>query len=124
MPFVAANPNARLGEVVGTGHCLPFVQLVAGVPHSSRLRRGEHVLSKGDDLARGTIIGTFNQQGLYANAVDGSSHVAILLERRPEGLWVVDQWRGKAVGTRLIRDKKGVGPAVDDASRYHVVEAA
>ena len=121
MPFVAANPNARLGEVVG--HCLPHVQRTAGVPHSSRMRKGEHVLSAGNDLPKGIAIATFDPDGKYGNHVDGRSHAAVLLERVPEGLRVIDCWVGRPVGERIIRDKRGVGPAADDASKYYVIEA-
>lgn len=120
--FVAKNPYARLGEVIDTGHCLRHVQVVAGVPHSSKLRRGQHVLTAGDDLPRGVAIGTFGPNGRYTNATDGSAHTAILVERVPEGLRVVDAWVGKPVGERIIRNKGGQGLPVDDASRYHLID--
>jgi hypothetical protein len=78
---------------------------------------GEHVA--------GTIVATFDADGLYANATDGSSHAAILLEETPRGsLRVIDQWVSRACAERVIRDKAGAGPAADDASRYFVVEVA
>lgn len=123
MAFIAADPHARLGAE--GGHCLPHVQRVAGVTHSSTLRRGARVLET-DDIPRGTVIGTFDANGRYANATDGSSHVAILLHRNDvdRSLLVVDTWIGKPVGERIIRDKGGSGPAADDSSRYYTVEVA
>ena len=97
------------------------VQVVAGVTHSSTLRRGDPV--RGSNCAPGTVIGTFDEDGRYANATDGSSHVAILLAETEEGLLVVDQWVGQPVHERLIRFRDGEGSAVNDGSRFYVVEA-
>jgi hypothetical protein len=119
VPFVASDPYARLGEVIDTGHCMRHVQVVAGVTHSSTLRRGERV--RGANVPRGTVVGTFDAEGRYANATDGSSHVAILLEETADGLRVVDQWRGQPVHERLIRFKGGQGTANNDGDRFHVV---
>jgi hypothetical protein len=121
MPFIAKDPNAHLGEVVDNGHCLRHVQIVASVPHSSKLRRGANVREA--RLATGTVVGTFDDAGRYANATDGSSHVAVLIRQDPEGLLVIDQWVGQPVHERVIRFKAGHGPACDDADRYFIVEA-
>src|SRR5436190_15221218 len=122
MAWIAADPHARLGEVGGNGHCLRHVQIVAGVTHSSTLRRGEKV--RGADIPRGTVIGTFNSQGRYANATDGSSHVAIYLDQTSTGLLVVDQWILHPCGERVIRFKGGLRPACDDGDAYYLVEGA
>lgn len=122
MAFIAPDPHACVGEVVADGHCMRHVQVVAGVTHSSTLRRGASAQTV--EMERGTVIATFNDEGGYANATDGSSHIAIFLDRGPDGeLTVVDQWLGKPVGERVIRNKNGEGPACDDASRYYVAEA-
>jgi hypothetical protein len=123
MPFVAANPHARLGDVVESGHCLRHVQVVAGVTHSSTLRRGAKV--KDADVPRGTVIGTFGADGKYANATDGSSHIAIFLYQLTDGLRVIDQWQNRkppGVGERTIMFKGGAGKPVDDGDAYYVVE--
>jgi len=122
VPFIADNPKQHIGTVVSNGHCLRHVQVVAGVTHSSTLRRGDPV--RGSSCAPGTVIGTFDEDGRYANATDGSSHVAILLAETDEGLLVVDQWLGQPVHERLIHFRDGEGSAVNDASRYHIVESA
>jgi hypothetical protein len=120
MAFVAADPHARFGTVVDTGHCMRHVQVVAGVTHSSTLRRGARV--RDSDVPPGTVIGTFNSAGRYANATDGSSHVAILLTKQPDGLLVVDAWQGQPVHERVIRYRGGEGQAVNDADRFYIVE--
>jgi len=121
MPFVADDPKQHIGTVVSNGHCMRHVQVVAGVPHSSTLRRGDPV--RGSNCAPGTVIGTFDADDRYANATDGSSHVAIFLAETEEGLLVIDQWVGQPVHERLIRFRDGEGSAVNDGSRFYVVEA-
>ena len=121
--WIAADPLLHLGQVLDNGHCMRHVQIVAGVPHSSTLRRGQRVR----DIEKpppGLVIATFNAAGRYANDTNGLSHICLLLHRQPEGLLVVDQWVGKPVGRRLIHWRDGTGKAADDASRYFVVETA
>ena len=123
MPFVAADPYERLGDVIDTGHCLRHVQVVAGVPHSSLLRRGERLAVMAAP-PRGVAIATFGgDPPRYQNATDGSSHAAILVAKRAEGLLVVHQFVGTPVHEWLIRWRHGAGDACNDADAYHVVEA-
>jgi hypothetical protein len=99
------------------------VQIVAGVPHSSALRRGARV--RFTEVRRGTTIATFNNAGRYANATDGSSHICFFVAKEHDGLKVVDQWVGReppGVAERIIRYKGGRGKPVDDGDAYFVVE--
>jgi len=122
--IVASDPHEGLGQVIDNGHCMRHCQVLHGVPHSSALRRGARVNDAGD-LPCGVIIATFNANGRYANKTDGSSHIAVLIERRADGsLLVVDQWKGQPVHERVIRDKRGAGTANNDASRFYIVETA
>lgn len=120
MAFIDAKPHELLGSVVGNGHCVALVQQGAGAPHTSQWRPGDPVLGNGS-VQRGTAIATF-QDGRYGNHLDGRSHAAIFIEHTNDGFTVVDQWRGRPTQSRLIRNKGGAGPAVDDASRYAVIE--
>jgi hypothetical protein len=120
MPFFAKYPHQYLDEVVDNGQCMRHVQVVADVTHSSTLRQGVKV--RGNSVEPGTVIGTFDANGCYANAEDGSSHVAIFVEETPEGLVVVDQWVGQPVHERTIRFKGGEGLACDDGDQFYVVE--
>jgi hypothetical protein len=120
--WIAANPRQHEGRVLNTGHCMRHVQLVADVPHSSKLRRGARVVDM-QNPPRGLVIATFDHNGRYANKTDGSSHIAILLAQQPDGLMVMDQWVGKPVSMRLIRHRHGTGNAANDADRFYVAES-
>lgn len=115
------NPQSYAGRTIGNGQCVAFVRDVAGVPHTSTWRKGAHVRS-GGVLPIGTVIATFDANGRYGNHEDGRSHVAVLVERRDDGLLVYDQWRGQPVHQRLIR-YRGAGEAqpVNDGNAYHVL---
>lgn len=121
MSFRADKPAAYAGHVIGDGHCVAYVHLVAGTPHTSRWRRGERV-REAKDLREGTVIATFGPHGQYTNRTDGSSHAAVLVLRQADGLQVWDQWVGRPVDFRVIRYKNGAGPACDDGDRFFVVE--
>jgi hypothetical protein len=121
MPFVAAHPERYVGTVVGNGHCVAYVRAAADVPHTSSWRRGNPV--RGRNHASGTAIATFHGDR-YANATDGSSHAAILIEVTGAGVRCLDQWLGRPVTERTIRFKAGDGLPCDDGDAYHVVEAA
>jgi hypothetical protein len=122
MAFIAPDPHAKRGLIVGSGHCMALVQAVAGVPHSARLRRGAKVRDA-TEVPIGTIIGTFDATGRYANATDGSSHVAILLARQSNGLLVIDQWVGQRVHERVLQYRGGQGAAANDGDQFYIVEA-
>lgn len=119
--FIARNPESYLGTVVGNGQCVIFCQRVSDVPHTSLWRKGAAVT---DELPPpvNAIIATFNAQGRYANATDGSSHAAVFLSRHQAGIEVFDQWLGQPVHRRTIRFRGGQGHAANDASRFHIVE--
>jgi len=123
MPTIASDPHQHKGQVVANGHCARHVQVVSGIGHSSTWRRGEKVRAC-ETITPGTVIATFADNGRYANATDGSSHIAILLERRPEGLLVVDQWIGRPVGERVIHFRNGDGSPANDGDQYFIVEKA
>ena len=121
MAFVAEKPGAYAGKVVGSGHCVPFVQESAKAPHTSAWRAGAKV--RGAGVAPGTAIATFDRSGRYGNHTDGRSHAAILIAELADGLSVWDQWKGRPVAQRVIRFRGGGGTyAVDDGDEYQVIE--
>ena len=120
MPYIAADPESFLGQVVGTGHCVPLTQDACEVPHTSQWRQGESV--RRADLARGTIIATFDDDGRYGNHTDGRSHAAIYLGQDNTGLQVIDQWVNHPTAPRTIRFRGGEGRRVNDGDQFSVVE--
>jgi hypothetical protein len=120
MPFVSTTHDRHHGKVIGTGHCVPFVREVTGAPITTQWRRGDPV--KGSNLAPGTAIATFDRNGRYANATDGSSHAAVFIKEVENGIFVVDQWVGQPVHQRFIRFRDGGGHAANDADRFYVIE--
>jgi hypothetical protein len=125
MPILAHGWERYSGTVVGNGHCVPLLQHLSSVGHTSAWRAGERV--QGAELPQGTCIATFASNGRYANAGDGSSHAAIYLETEPSApgsIRVFDQWAGHPASSRTIRDKAGAGSAADDAGRYRTIEVA
>jgi len=97
------------------------VRLVTDLRATSHWRRGAHVLSA--PPPPGTAVATFDEAGRYASRTDGSSHAAIFVEPVEGGICVWDQWRGRPVGSRIIRHRGGVGLPVDDGSQYYAIEA-
>lgn len=123
MPTVATQHERHAGRSIGTGHCVPFVREVTGLPSTSSWRRGDPV--QGGNFVPGTAIATFDPNGHYGNHVDGRSHCAILVATFDDGsISVWDQWINQPVHQRVIRDRQGRGDAVNDASRYFTIEIA
>ena len=105
-PYVARHPEASLGRVIGTGHCVEYVKKVAGAPLTSRWRPGARVRGN-RSIARGTAIATFGVDGRYTSGT--GNHAAIYVGQDHSGIWVYDQWRGRPVSKRLIRFEGGKG---------------
>lgn len=123
MSFVAARYEHLLGTVVGTGHCVPFVQGVSGAPHTSQWRRGAPVRGSSTPVP-GTAIATFGAGGRYTNNTDGTAHAAILHVVAQDGLLVVDQWVGHPVAKRVIPFRAGAGKPANDGDAFYVIEEA
>lgn len=123
MPHIAALPAHYHGKPHGDGHCVALVRALTDLPATSQWRRGEPV--RGTDCEPGTAIATFDDSGRYANAMDNSSHAAILLgQHEDNSITVYDQWLNQPPHQRVIRNRDGLGYAVNDASRFYVIEVA
>jgi hypothetical protein len=121
MPFIDPEPHRCVGHVIGNGHCVALVRESADAPHTARWRPGQMVLDNAN-IKPGTAIATFDPDGRYGNHTDGRSHAAIFVGHEDQGIRVIDQWKGRATAPRLIGNRRGQGPAVDDASQYFIVE--
>ena len=72
-----------------------------------------------DSIAAGTIIATF-KNGKYPSV--SGYHAAIYISHNEQGIWVWDQWVGKAVHKRLIRFRHDNAPASNTAQAYSIVK--
>jgi hypothetical protein len=116
----ARDAARHIGHTIGSGHCVPFVREVTGLPPTASWRRG--MLVRDGGVPAGTAIATFDPDGTYGSHVDGRSHAAILEEKTSEGLDVIDCWIGRPVSRRTIRFKgAGLLPA-DNGDCYYVIE--
>ncbi|WP_348699845.1 BPSL0067 family protein [Duganella fentianensis] len=109
MPYIYKEVDALDTDpppaAVGDGSCVAlikyFVPGLIGAPTSS-WKEGGNVLELGTKVTKGTAIATF-VNGRYPNRAHGN-HAAIVLKVMQGGIWVVDQWKAKAViSARLIR---------------------
>ncbi|WP_071889962.1 BPSL0067 family protein [Kosakonia oryzendophytica] len=93
MAYIAATPRAYIGQSVGSGQCVAFTQKAANMPRTANWKRG--ALVKGNmNIAPGTAIATFDDNGQYGNHSDGRSHAAIYMGQDSTGIQVLDQWVG------------------------------
>jgi len=122
--FVASSFTQYLGQSVGSGQCVALVQATdPSVGLTATWAQGAAVQGN-TSLQPGTAIATFNSNGQYANATDGSSHAAIYLGQNADGIQVEDQWVGHPASFRTIywNGASGSGgTAANTGISYHVV---
>lgn len=121
MAWIAGTPEVHAGRSVANGQCVRYVQVCAGLPHTSNWRQGDPV--RDSDIEPGTAIATFDEDGCYGNHTDGRSHAAIFIEQVDDGLRVWDQWVGHPVAERVIHFRGGVGRPVNDGDAFCVIES-
>lgn len=127
MSYIAKNPEAYEGQVVGDGHykgqCAVFVQVAAGAPSTLLWKQGELVKGK-IVVPKGTAIATFGADGKYTNRADGNAHGAIFIQQDTVGIEVWDQWVGQPVHKRWIRFQNGAAGVthVNDGDYFYIVE--
>lgn len=122
LKHTAVKPTSYLGQVVGSGQCVAYVQKCSTLGPTGSWLQG--ALVKGNkEIQPNTVIATF-VDGKYASKTDGSSHAAVYLSQDATGIWVYDQWKGQKVHKRCIRFNGAArkATAVNDGDRYYVVE--
>ncbi len=122
--FVAASWSQYSGQAVGSGQCVALVQAAdPSVGLTATWKQGAQV--QGDaSLTPGTAIATFNANGQYANALDGSSHAAIYLGQDSTGIQVLDQWAGSPAAYRTIHWSSATGLAANTGGSFYVISHA
>ena len=121
--FVASNFSQYLGQSVGSGQCVALVQAAdPSVGLTATWTQGAAVQGN-TSLQPGTAIATFNANGQYANATDGSSHAAIYLGQNAQGIQVEDQWVGQPAHIHTISwtNLGNSTAAANNGSQYYVV---
>ena len=121
--FVASGFTQYLGQSVGSGQCVALVQASdRSVGLTATWTQGAAVQGN-TSLQPGTAIATFNANGQYANATDGSSHAAIYLGQNAQGIQVEDQWVGQPAHIHTISwtNLGNSTAAANNGSQYYVV---
>ena len=118
--IVGSGFDQFAGQSVGSGQCVALVQASdAGVGLTRTWTQGSQVMGN-TSLQPGTAIATFDANGHYANATDGSSHAAIYLGQNAQGMQVMDQWVGHAASVRTIPWSNTSG-AANTGSAFYVI---
>lgn len=105
------------GRVAGNGECVALAQATSNVGHTSTWVPGERVQGA-TDIAPGTVIATFGENGTYTNT-PGQSHTAIYLGQDDRGIQVVDQWVGQPAHVRWIN--WSTNNSYESGSKFYVV---
>lgn len=116
---VAQGWDSFVGQSVGSGQCVALVQAADPAVGLTRTWSQGGQVQGNTSLVPGTVIATFNSQGQYANALDGSSHAAIYLGQNAQGIQVLDQWAGSPAAYRTIRWSGAT--AANTGSSFYVV---
>ncbi len=117
--------NATFKNEKGNHECVEFVQQAAGATKTTTWTKGINVMeSKIGDIAKGTVIATFDSNGKYPTEF-GKRHAAVYLSHSDNGIKVYDQWNGQGmVKERTIHsDLKLLRKYVNRAENYFVVES-
>lgn len=104
-------------KTIGDGHCVSLIKHCTGAPSTEDWRPGTAVMSS--ELPAGTVIATF-KNARYTNR--SGHHAAIYIRHDENGIWVWDQWVGKPVHRRLIRNRIDSASAANTAQAYRVVQ--
>jgi len=114
--LICKNPAQYAKSVVGDGHCVSLIKKCSGAPDTISWFAGDTVL--GNRIPAGTIIATF-KNNRYPNR--HGHHAAVYIRQDKQGIWVWDQWLGKAVHQRLIRIRNDGADPGNTAQAYKVV---
>lgn len=116
-PLLCNDASRFEHKVIGNGHCVSLIRLCSNAPTTNHWRAGEPVTKSSP--VPGTVIATF-AKGKYPNRE--GYHAAVFISQDHNGIWVWDQWQGKAVHKRLIRfGNKKTDPS-NAAQAYSIVK--
>ena len=113
---------------IGNGQCVDFVRTCSGAPHTRHWKPGAALYQTQGGKARalhqnridaGTLIATF-EHGKYPNR--RGHHAAVYISHDDRGIWVYDQFLGKATSKRFIRVRYDEAYPSNTAQRYHIIK--
>ncbi len=116
--LICVNAQQYANQVIGDGHCVSLIKYCSKAPDTRYWRPGAKVLGN-PALVPGAIIATF-KNGRYPSHT--GYHAAIYIRHDHHGIWVWDQWQGKAVHQRYIRLRHDGTTPNNSAQAYRVVQ--
>ncbi len=117
--YICHQPNSYSGKVIGDGQCISLIKTCSMAPNTDQWKAGDKVLSLPQGtIPAGAVIATF-KNGRYPNMT--GYHAAIYISHDEQGIWVWDQWLGKPVHKRLIRNRVDKATASNKAQKYRLV---
>ena len=118
--YSCQNLSSYKDKVIGNGTCVSLIKHCSNAPDTRYWSEGSKVLSlPSGSIQPGSVIATF-KNGKYPNVT--GYHAAIYISHNENGIWVWDQWYGKAVHKRLIRTRTDNAPASNSAQAYSLVK--
>ena len=114
--YICHNPERYKNHSLGRGECVDLVQYCSNAPLTKFWKKGQSVFGK--DIPKGTAIATF-KNNKYPNK--SGYHAAIFSHQDEKGIYVWDQWRGKAVHLRFIAANQHRKKPGNNASKYRVI---
>lgn len=109
--------------LVGTGQCVPLVEVKTGAPNHTLWRKGP-LVKDNEAVPAGTAIAAgWDANGLYPSHPSGN-HAAIYLSATDAGLVVVDQFRGinlRNQRPRMLRFGDRNNAPVNDGNAFHII---
>lgn len=113
--FICDDITPYINKVVGGGECVDLLKTCANVSFAHQWQQGAMVWN--NKVPTGTAIATF-KNGVYPSR--RGYHAAIYISQDDKGIYVWDQWQGKAVHTRLITADNNKLPG-NNAYQYRVI---
>lgn len=118
--YICHQPISYSGKVIGDGQCISLIRTCSMAPNTDQWKAGDKVLSLPQgSIPAGSVIATF-KNGRYPNMT--GYHAAIYISHDEQGIWVWDQWLGKPVHKRLIRNRLDKATASNKAQKYRLVK--
>ena len=121
------SPERWHNQIVGDGHCVALIKSCTNLGLTHDWRKGANLYDQQGgrivaehqaEILPGSVIATF-ANGRYPS--ESGYHAAIYIRHDNDGLWVWDQFKGKAVSQRFIRVRSDHAEPGNTAQAYALV---